>query len=68
MTRTSSAQRLVAVKTLAHLASEVVEGEPEGAGRRFELELHLQLALLEAVSDIAGARVLGDFALQAIDG
>ena len=59
---------MVAVKTLAHLASEVVEGEPEGAGCRFELEFHLQLALLEAVSDIAGARVLGDFAFQAFYG
>ena len=33
-----------------------------------EPEFHLQLALLKAVLDIASAGVLGDFALEAING
>ena len=34
----------------------------------FKLEFHLQLTLLKAVLYIAGAGVLGDFALEALDG
>ena len=59
---------MVAVKALAHLAGQIGEREAESASLGLELEFHLQLALLETVLDIAGACVLGDFALEAIDG
>ena len=60
-------QSLVAVEALADLAGQVVEGQAQGASLWFELQLHLQLALLESVLNVTSARVFGDFAFEAVD-
>ena len=51
---------------MAYLTGQIVEGQPETARFRFEVQLHLDFALAEAVGDIGHARIVGQFALEVV--
>ena len=61
------AQRLGAVERASDLAGQVAQGQPEGAGFRQELQLHLFLAGHVVVGDLCQAGIFPEFFLEGLD-